>query len=432
MPSEIAVEEVELRTALIALKKEKPTLGVAKIHTLLLEAHPTWAVSEKRVRKILQSEGLVATDKDNGSGPPIATHPVSRLNKSLDVTKWSSKVKVHYFNAIKGKGLVATDKISEGEVLWKEDPFILAPEWDIYDMQKSSRACAFCSTPLGNHSPLHLPCSASVSSTPCPAIFCNRLCRTQSEKVHPLLCPTRNPASVALLGFARNAEWMALHALAQCTSRLLLSAQRDDGTLDEDIQVVQSLAELGMEERFRALRDKGVEPDRETWKKAHELYLWAFKAPKASDEQKKLARILKKPVSESIQRDLFEYDEFLRGLGRMSLNLEAHGGLYTLHSHLNHACTPNVSARHFDQHSALSRMTVVARAAIEPGEELLITYVDPQGDYKERHRRLLEWGFGPCQCERCLIEEREARASGTDIGEADELADQLRAGLGLA
>lgn len=128
----VAVAEVELRTALIGLKKEKPTLGVVKIHTLLLEAHPTWAVSEKRVRKILQSEALVATEKDNGTGPPIPTYPVSHLNKSLDVTKWSRKVKVHYFNTIKGKGLVATDKISEGEELWKEDPFILAPEWCVF------------------------------------------------------------------------------------------------------------------------------------------------------------------------------------------------------------------------------------------------------------------------------------------------------------
>jgi len=253
----------------------------------------------------------------------------------------------------------------------------------------------------------------------------------QSEKVHPLLCPARNPGSVALLRFARNAEWMAFHALAQCTSRLLLAAQRDDGTLDEDLQVVQGLAELGMEERFRALLDKGVEPDRESWKKAYELYLWTFKAPKASHEQKKLARILKKPIPESIEKDLFEYDAFLHGLGRMSLNLEAHGGLYTLHSHLNHACTPNVSIRHFDQHTALSRITVVARAAMEPGDELLITYVDPLSNYRERRRRLLEWGFGPCPCDRCLVEGREAKASGPDTEEADELADQLRAGLGL-
>lgn len=69
--------------------------------------------------------------------------------------------------------------------------------------------------------------------------------------------------------------------------------------------------------------------------------------------------------------------------------------------------------------------------AIEPGDELLITYVDPRGNYKERRRRLLEWGFGPCQCERCLAEEREAKVSGTDTEETDELADQLKVGLGL-
>lgn len=263
---------------------------------------------------------------------------------------------------------------------------------------------------------------------------------------------------------------MALHALAHCTSKLLLSAQRDDGTLDKDLQVMRGLAELGMEERFRvfwsvlihrstrhipadAVRsEKGTEPDRESWKEAHALYLVAFKLPKAPDEQKKLARMLKRPIPESIQNTLFAYDAFLRGLGRMSLSqscsaplfisvasltelpfqdLEAHGGLYRLHSHLNHTCTPNISVRHFDQHTALSRITVVARAAIEPGEELLITYVDPRGNYKERRRRLFEWGFGLCQCDRCLTEEGEARAPGTESGEAAELADQLRAGLGL-
>lgn len=82
--------------------------------------------------------------------------------------------------------------------------------------------------------------------------------------------------------------------------------------------------------------------------------------------------------------------------------------------------------RHFDQRTALARITVVAKRAIEPGEELLITYVDPRYGYRERHKRLLEWGFGPCQCGRCLAEEREAKVS-----EADELADQLKAGLGL-
>ena len=59
------------------------------------------------------------------------------------------------------------------------------------------------------------------------------------------------------------------------------------------------------------------------------------------------------------------------------IDLEAHGGLYTLHSHMNHSCCPNVSMRHLDQRAALSRITVIARRDIAIGEELAVTYVDP-------------------------------------------------------
>ncbi|KAJ7042933.1 hypothetical protein C8F04DRAFT_57524 [Mycena alexandri] len=94
---------------------------------------------------------------------------------------------------------------------------------------------------------------------------------------------------------------------------------------------------------------------------------------KLTVEEKKIATILRKPLPAEVEKALFDYDTgFLRGLGRMSLNLEAHGGLYTLHSHLNHTCVPNVSVRHLDQRRAL--------ADIEPGQELLITYVNPAAD----------------------------------------------------
>ncbi|KAG6336301.1 hypothetical protein ID866_2777 [Astraeus odoratus] len=426
-----SIADDELRAALITLKQEKPVLGVPKLHALLLEKNPTWSVSEKRVRKILQAEGLLANSQgqqQNRNGSLAAIYPSSTLNQSLDVNKWSKKIAVRYFDAVRGKGLVATEKIVEGEVIWKEDPFILAPEWEIYDLQIASAACAFCSTIIREPSALHVPCQASIPSSPCPAIFCNRLCRMQSDRVHPLLCPSRNPASIPLLTFARKTEWLALHAHAQCTSRLLLASQVDDGALGTDLQVVQSLTVLGMEERFITLRDQGVEPDRETWCKAFELYVHAFKDPKTTIEKKKLARVLRKPIPESLERELFEYEAFLRGLGRMSLNIEAHGGLYTLHSHLNHSCSPNVSIRHLDQRKALSRITVVAKTEINPGEELLITYTDPSNGLRDRRRKLAEWGFGLCQCKRCVAEEEGLSGEPTD---SDDLADHLRASLGL-
>ncbi len=127
MTAPISPPEDVLKSALLALKSANPTIGVPKLHALLLAEHPEWMVSEKRTRKVLQSEGLV----QNAAGAPSAGQifPNSGLIDGLDIAKWTTKVEVKYFNKTKGKGLVAKEQITEGETIWKEDPFILAPEW---------------------------------------------------------------------------------------------------------------------------------------------------------------------------------------------------------------------------------------------------------------------------------------------------------------
>ncbi|PCH43168.1 SET domain-containing protein [Wolfiporia cocos MD-104 SS10] len=426
----------ELKQILVALRAENPTLGVPKLHALLATRQPDWTVSEKRTRKILQSAGLVLTPSSAqtvGAGQDGAErreiHPSSHVIEGLDVAKWTKKVEVKYFNKRKGKGLVATEKISEGETIWKEDPFILAPEWNLYDLQIASRACMHCSTPLKD-SVLVVTCPASSSKTPCPARFCSRLCLSRSSRTHPLLCAAQNPASAPLLAFARRAEWMALHALAQCTARVLMTCQQDEAAWQDDWEFVRALAQLGMEERAKGAWMKGREPDRETWKKAFRLYVQAFREPLGAAEQQKLARLLRKPLKQEIIDHFFNYDAFLLGLGRMSLNLEAHGGLYVLHSHVNHSCAPNVSARHLDQRNALSRINMIARREVEPGEEIFITYVNPELPVHQRRLEIQEWGFD-CNCTRC-VEELKA-ASHTEHTESgmEDLERELKAGLGV-
>jgi hypothetical protein len=196
---------------------------------------------------------------------------------------------------------------------------------------------------------------------------------------------------------------------------------------------VKGLAVLGIEERFKVT---GLEPDQASWKMCFQLYLQAFREPKSAPDQKKLARILKKPLNPDVEKDLFDYDSFLRGLGRMSLNIESHGGLYTLHSHINHSCTPNVSVRHLEQRTALSRITLVARTIIPAGEELFVSYVDPDAGVKERRRELLGWGFGECRCKRCVEEAKSTKDIASEIGPTDldaheGLEKELKAGLGI-
>lgn len=137
--AKIVPSEPELLAALVDLRAQNPALGITKLHALLLAGHPEWTVSAKRTKKILQSEGLalgppsnqdLEKHKADGSAPGAdSPFPVSKLVEGLDVAKWTSKVEVKYFGRSKGKGLVAKERIAEGEVVWKEDPFVLAPEW---------------------------------------------------------------------------------------------------------------------------------------------------------------------------------------------------------------------------------------------------------------------------------------------------------------
>ncbi|KAL4254690.1 hypothetical protein ABKN59_004451 [Abortiporus biennis] len=394
--------EDDLKKALIELRAEHATLGISKLHLLLLGGHPDWLVSEKRTRKFLQEQGLVLRANSSNTPTPSASFPTSRLIDNLELSKWTTKVEIKYFGKKKGKGLIAKEHIAEGDIIWKEDPFILAPEWEIYDLQAASSACAYCSTPLSGPRTIECPERSQASSVSCNARFCNRLCLSRSMKTHPLLCPVRNPASVPLLTFARRSEWMALHALTQCTARVLLANEREED-FKSDWNIVHAFAQLGMEERAKGGWLGGVEPDRETWKKAYQLYIHAFRDPVTSLEKKKLSRVLKKPLPQEVSDDIFDYDAFLKGLGRMSLNLEAHGGL----------------------------ITVIAKKDIEPGEELCITYVNPALPLDSRRKQLLEWGFGLCQCTRCIEEEKNPNRADAASVEAGDLERELKAGLGV-
>jgi hypothetical protein len=127
---------------------------------------------------------------------------------------------------------------------------------EIYDLTTNSVACTFCSTPFSDpSSALIVKCPHSTSSVYCPARFCNRLCLTRGNKIsHTLLCPARNPKTRELFQFIRVNHWMALHALVQCSTRLLLSGtapnpKQPEPSLDEEWVVFNSFASLSLADR---------------------------------------------------------------------------------------------------------------------------------------------------------------------------------------
>jgi hypothetical protein len=119
----IAPPEDALVKAVKGIRVEYPSLGASKLLVILRQKNPGWSLSEKRLRKVLQQENLVAT------AAPAAVHPISKIDEGVDASIWTSQVAIKQFNEVKGKGLVAKQKLTEGDILWKEDPWIFASDW---------------------------------------------------------------------------------------------------------------------------------------------------------------------------------------------------------------------------------------------------------------------------------------------------------------
>ncbi|KAG8952153.1 SET domain-containing protein 5 [Tulasnella sp. 424] len=475
----ISPSDTDLLSAVIKAQSTIPDgSGASKIASAVLTAHPDWVVAEKRIRKLLRIQkgedtaqaDPAAPSSSAGDGPPSANpkkrtrgkpktklneatsgevprttedrangdssassdtpYPISQLNQELKVEEWTKKIDVKVFDGMKGKGLVATEDVAEGEVIWKEDPFIYCPDWDIQDAQSVGLRCANCALPLPSPRSPPIPCPSQ-----CGRSWCNRLCYSRSKDAHAFLCLGQNPASTPLLDFIGTEKWKALGAWTRVVALLLAEwVAAGDNKIGEgkDWSMLRSLAGLSLKERVKVLPNWQTTAlaDQQLWRRAHKLYVEALDKPSDSGAAKKLSKLKKnKALPPAIHDELFSYESFLVGLGKMSLNLESHGALYRLHSHLNHSCSPNISVQHPLIDTQPAKISIVAKRPIASGEELTVTYVNPRNSLKKRRRELKEWGFGECQCERCLEEEK--MREGKEEGDEDDLEDELRGFLGV-
>jgi hypothetical protein len=93
--SEIVPSEQELLNVITSIKQAEPELGIKKVLAALNGQQPTWTVSEKRVKKLMQILGLVQSTHLVKSGveddPSV---PVSFIDPKLDLKATSSAIEV--------------------------------------------------------------------------------------------------------------------------------------------------------------------------------------------------------------------------------------------------------------------------------------------------------------------------------------------------
>lgn len=96
-----------------------------------------------------------------------AAVPISHIDASVPLP---TGVRAHYFDSVKGKGLVATRDFEEGEVIFVEEAFIAAPPAPAVNDMLEGKLCSQCFLPVEGAT-LTVRCENGA----CRARFCNRL-----------------------------------------------------------------------------------------------------------------------------------------------------------------------------------------------------------------------------------------------------------------
>ncbi|WWD22794.1 hypothetical protein CI109_107288 [Kwoniella shandongensis] len=431
------------------LRAAHPSLGITKLFAQFKVDHPEWAVSEKRFRKALQvtggsiapQNGTVGNANDPSMPLEAGLIADTGIDPSIDVATIAPMVKVKMFPGGKGKGLVAKEKLQQGEVLWQEEPWIVTADPELYPYLTSKQMCSQCFTlfPLPNP-PLSVSCSYCDT-----AHFCNRLCyakaRSSTAAHSDLLCPGQNPDAVNLLSFIHQKRARSVDAIARIIARWRGEREWGEKSKADEIEqrVWKGMARVSQQKKEMERKEWEFvgEMRIEEWKLVHMLICKVLNPQPTDENYKKFQKLLiakhprkakPTPLTEEEVERWFSLESFLQLYGLVGLNQEDSGGLYALHAHLNHSCEPNIQVRNLPKsfvppspsdlpcdlppptqpgNRGTNKLTILARRTIHPGDELLISYVNFAKPREERRNDLREgYGFW-CSCPRCVREKKE-------------------------
>ncbi|WFD43657.1 hypothetical protein MPSI1_002321 [Malassezia psittaci] len=398
MSEVVPTDEEVVHAARTRIENSESMPGISKLLIALREEHH-WRLSEKRLKNLLTSAGL---RKHTSQVKPWI--PVSSVDEDVPLP---DGVKAVYFDSIKGRGLVATKPFAQGQSVFVEDAFLAAPPPSQLPKLLSGELCAHCFLPTSGSS-IALNCSAGGG---CQARFCNRICHARAQSTHhPLLCPGTNPSCKSFLQHLEQYQWHSLHSVSRAIARLLLTAsahpppsisvktgatvhgvptKEAPASFQETLHHLDAFATVS--ELERRARNPGWDIESKMFvpalKTAHELLVKALDPREKSRSRNFPIKAEKLPAAD-LDR-IFAYDTFLSRSGvRMA-----------------------------------TRISAQALRSINPGEELMISYVDPK--LPTDRRRLLLWRdycFGPCACQRCTKEQPNFDSANFDASAASLLA----------
>ncbi|ORC85520.1 uncharacterized protein TM35_000341320 [Trypanosoma theileri] len=109
------------------------------------------------------------------------------------------------------------------------------------------------------------------------------------------------------------------------------------------------------------------------------------------------------------------------GVDPQQLHYSSRGqGIYTIGCLFNHSCDPNLQVLYSSVND--ETLTVEALRDIEPGEELLISYIDESLPYPDRQQQLYEHYLFTCRCSKCESESHDWEEVATKIEDPSSIS----------
>lgn len=323
----------------------------------------------------------------------------------------------------KGNGLLANTKITKGELLFNELPFV----WSIRDGGTNSgiNLCAECGVKIIDEAGAVICDNHSENS--CHDEYCGATCKEKAWRVHhALLCGTLS-IPVHMQGDQENMGHQ--YVARKLVAMILLEAMRDSekvdriGDLTSEELETSFLSLLGDVERMKFTKCIHCHRGGKILSEAmfEEMFEAAYFDGHLRESFETLRNIFTKAGAGDGFTSFFTetfYDEMmgmlmnncqdvlLTNTGRGTVNGSA---LYKLYSKSNHACEPTFENRALCTEMGLEKVGVSLYAAKnhEKDEEILNCYLS-QGSgvsipKKERHKALAHYQF-ECKCPMCLEE----------------------------
>ncbi|CUM56405.1 putative protein lysine methyltransferase SET5 [Debaryomyces fabryi] len=395
----IVPHERQIVDDVIAIWKQDPsteTLGISKLHALVKDRHQNWSVSEKRVKTLLKSFGLLTNNASN--------QQFTYVNeiKSLDTPDIDLPEKVHIvMTAKRGKGLYAKNKIAKGDLIWEETQLFYIPPLANVNLIKGGKACSYCGKLLTQSSSnAGISVLKGLDCNVCSENWCSQTCKKIDFQLHGMLKHNLyNPkpsggskklinanAFLELQDYCLKEQWNALYAITIIYANIITDKSGIKG------KQFKAMARVSQDVRYKALNSSAgafdnlqggalfVEEQQERlWKEGYTMFRNVFPKSEESGD--------------------ITYQEFMYMMGTYNIN-NLDSCIYLTQSHLNHNCDPNTSV----ETSTTVRtdgLKVFAARDIRAGEELTTTYVNPAYTVQQRQRELrVNWGF-KCGCQKC-------------------------------